>query len=170
MGFFNFCPKCGSKNNEFIHQRRFVCFDCGMVYFHNVATAVAVIIEKDGKILFTVRNRMPQEGKLDLPGGFTEPDETAEETCSRELREELGFLINPIDFKYIESQPNDYIYKETPYKTEDLIFTTELPLDSEIKIEAAEIREVVWIAKSLIDFEKIAFKSLSKAVRNYLEK
>lgn len=169
MSFFKYCPNCASENFSFENNRRFECFDCGMVYFHNVAAAVAVIIEKNEKILFTVRNREPQIGMLDLPGGFTDPDESAEETCARELKEELDLDIVPNDFKYFMSQPNDYQYKKIPYKTEDMIFTTVLPDNVKFELEKSEILAVKWIEKSEIRFEEIAFESLRNAVKAYLK-
>jgi NAD+ diphosphatase len=169
MNYFKFCPHCSSQNIEFENNRRFECFDCGMVYFQNVAAAVAVIIEKNDQILFTVRNREPKLGMLDLPGGFTDPDETSEETCARELKEELDLNIPPKSFQYFRSQPNNYLYKGIPYKTEDLIFTTEFPADAKLNLEESEIQSVRWIKKSKINLEEIGFDSLRKAVEEYLK-
>lgn len=168
MSFFNFCPNCASKNFIFENNRRFECFDCGMVYFHNVAAAVAVIIEHDQKIMFTVRNREPGKGMLDLPGGFTDPGESAEQTCSRELWEELALDIPAENFRFFKSHPNDYNYKNIPYKTEDLIFTAKFPADAVLKLEESEISAVRWIEKSKINLDEIAFDSLRKAVKEYL--
>lgn len=168
MSFFKFCPNCASQNIEFENHRRFECFDCGMVYFQNVAAAVAVILEKDNKILFTVRNREPKLGMLDLPGGFTDPDETSEETCARELKEELGIDIPVTHFNYFKSQPNNYLYKGIPYKTEDLIFIGKFPENAELILEESEIEAVRWIEKSEIDLEEIGFDSLRKAVKSYI--
>lgn len=141
-----------------------------MVYYQNVAAAVAVIIEKEGNILFTVRNREPKLGMLDLPGGFTDPDESAEETCARELKEELNLELQPENFQYFKSQPNNYLYKGIPYKTEDLIFTAKLPDSSEIILEESEIQEIKWIPKREINIQDIGFESLQNAVKSYLEK
>ncbi|MCO5249222.1 MAG: NUDIX domain-containing protein [Chitinophagales bacterium] len=168
MSFFKYCPQCGSQNNEFIHQRRFECFDCGMVYFHNVATAVAVIIEREKKILFTIRSKEPGKNMLDLPGGFTDPDETAEETCSRELKEELNIHISPSNFKFFKSHPNDYTFKNIPYKTEDMIYTAILPEDAKFQLEKEEIKDIKWISKTEIPLDKIAFKSIRKTITEYL--
>lgn len=170
MTIFKYCPHCCSEHIEFIHNRRFECFDCGMIYFHNVAAAVAVIIEHENKILFTVRNREPKLGSLDLPGGFTDPDETAEQTCQRELKEELNLLFKLSDFTYFSSQPNDYTYRGIPYKTEDLIFTTQFPKNQEIELEDDEIQSIEWIQKSEIDLDEIGFDSLRKAMKSYLNR
>lgn len=169
MSFFKFCPNCSSVDFEFENNRRFECSDCKMVYFHNVAAAVAVIIEKNEEILFTVRNREPQKGKLDLPGGFVDPDETAEETCKREIKEELNLDIPSDQFKYFISQPNNYEYKNIPYKTEDLIFVAHFPKNAEIILEKSEITDYQWINKHKINLKEIGFTSLRKAMKAYLE-
>src|SRR5690606_15841092 len=168
MSYFKFCPNCASQNIEFENHRRFECFDCGMVYYQNVAAAVAVIIIRNGEMLFTVRNREPKLGMLDLPGGFTDPDETAEQTCARELKEELNLIIEPQQFKYFQSFPNNYLYKGIPYKTEDLIFVTEFPENTELKLEEDEIQSVKWIKISEINLDEIGFDSLRKAVQAFL--
>lgn len=168
MSIFNFCPNCASENFEFENNRRFECYECGMIYFHNVAAAVAVIIEKEDQILFVVRNKDPKKGFLDLPGGFTDPDETTEETCSRELKEELGIMLYPSDFHYFSSQPNNYRYKDIPYKTEDLVFTAKIPGNVKFELQKSEIQAVRWVLKSEINLEEIAFDSLRKAVGGYL--
>lgn len=169
MNYFKFCPNCASQNVEFENHRRFECFDCGMVYYQNVAAAVAVIIEKNNEILFTVRNREPKLGMLDLPGGFTDPDETSEETCARELREELNLDISQEEFSYFKSFPNNYLYRGIPYKTEDLIFIAKFPDDADLNLEESEIHSVKWINKSKINLEEIGFDSLRNAVRAYLD-
>lgn len=165
---FNYCPNCSSRNITF-DFRKFNCNDCKMVYYQNVATATAVILRRNDEILFTVRNKEPEFGKLDLPGGFTDPNESAEETCQRELKEELGIDIDLSNFKYLLSQPNDYEYKTIPYKTCDLIFEVTLSNDVEFKLEEDEIIAVKWIRLNEIDLDKIGFISLRKAVDYYIK-
>ncbi len=168
MSYFKFCPNCSSQNIEFENNRKFECFDCGMVYFQNIAAAVAVIIEKNDEILFTIRNREPKMGMLDLPGGFTDPDESAEETCVRELKEELNLEIPASGFRYFKSQPNNYLYKGIPYKTEDLVFIAGFPENAELKLEKSEIESVRWIKKSEINVEEIGFDSLRNVIADYV--
>lgn len=164
---FHYCPNCRSENISFDY-RKFECSDCQMVYYQNVATATAVILRRNDEILFTVRNREPEFGKLDLPGGFTDPDETAEQTCQRELKEELGITIPLSNFKYLMSQPNHYEYKTIPYKTCDLIFEATFPEDESIEIEKDEIQEIRWIKLNEIEINAIGFVSLRKAVAFYI--
>lgn len=165
---FNYCPNCSSQAITF-DFKKFECKSCEMVYYQNVAIATAVIIRREDEILFVVRNREPQYGKLDLPGGFTDPNETVEESCQRELKEELGIEIDLSNFKYFLSQPNDYEYKTIPYKTCDLIFEATLPKDSFFVIEEEEIKEAKWIKINEIDLSQIGFVSLRKAVEYYIK-
>lgn len=168
MNNFNFCPHCSSQNFKTHQMHKFECFDCGFIYYHNIAAAVAVIIEKNDKLLFTQRNANPKKGMLDLPGGFTDPNETAEETCVRELKEELDLNFRPDCFSYLTSFPNKYEFKKNIYFTEDMIFTAKLPDDACFTLEKEEIQAIQWIPKDEIDLNQIGFQSLQKAVELYL--
>jgi 8-oxo-dGTP diphosphatase len=58
----------------------------------------AAVIRRGGRVLLT---RRPPGGPLGLqwefPGGKIEPDETVAEALVRELREELGIAVRPLD-------------------------------------------------------------------------
>lgn len=164
---FNFCPNCKSSSISF-DNRKMECFDCEMVYYHNVASATAVILRKDQEILFTIRNREPKKGMLDLPGGFVDPNESAEVGCQRELKEELNLDIPLENFNYLLSQPNDYQYKTIDYKTCDLIFEAIFPTDAELELELDEISAVKWINIKDINLEEIGFESLRNAIKWYI--
>ena len=99
---FNFCPACGSVGGEFIDSREYRCPACGFRYFHNVATAAGVVVERGGKFLFVVRAAEPAKGKLGLPGGFVDPGESVEAALRREVREEVGVEI--ANLRYFASQ------------------------------------------------------------------
>lgn len=164
MSFFKFCPSCASTHFTFPDNRRFLCEDCGFTYYHNIAAAVALVFTFEDKILFTVRNVDPDKGKWDLPGGFIDPNETAEEAACREIREELGLDLQPSDLKYITTAPNNYLYKNVPYRTMDIFYECALPSDG-IKVAAEdEIQELVWVKRSEIDLEKIGFVSIRKVI------
>ncbi|MEW5996098.1 MAG: NUDIX hydrolase [Candidatus Micrarchaeota archaeon] len=51
------------------------------------------VIVKEGKIVLIRRNKEPFKGMWALPGGFAEENETAEECCEREAREETGLRV-----------------------------------------------------------------------------
>ncbi len=164
MSFFKFCPSCASTHFTFPDNRRFFCEDCGFTYYHNIAAAVAIVFTFEDKVLFTVRNVDPDKGKWDLPGGFIDPNETAEAAACREIKEELGLVISNSDLKYITTSPNHYLYKNVPYRTMDIFYECALPSDVINVAAEDEIQELVWVKRSEIDLEKIGFVSIRKVI------
>lgn len=165
--FFKFCPSCASTDFTFPENRRFLCNACGFTYYHNIAAAVAIVFTFEDKILFAVRNIDPDKGKLDLPGGFIDPNETAEEAACREIKEELGISISNQDLKYITTSPNNYLYKNVPYRTMDIFYECALTSDA-IKIKAEdEIQELIWVQRNQIDLTKIGFISIRNVIEKY---
>lgn len=167
---FHYCPNCQSDQIEVILDRKMICRSCEMEYYQNVATATAVILRRHDEILFTVRNREPKKYMFDLPGGFVDPDESAEEGAQRELKEELDLDIDLKNFKYLMSKPNHYEYKGILYKTCDLAFEVEFPNNAEMKIEKEEINAVKWVKLKDVNLDEIGFDSLRYIVEQYLLK
>ncbi|QBO57551.1 NUDIX domain-containing protein [Chryseobacterium salivictor] len=159
MSDLKYCPKCGKPTLMWDGEKKWSCSSCDYVLYHNVAGAVAVIIKHGEDILFTRRNQEPKKGKLDLAGGFVDPRESAEETCVRELFEEMKMKVDISQLKYLASLPNTYEYKNILYNTIDLFYEYEVPEKVEAKLELSEISETVWIKKNEIDIEDIAFDS-----------
>ena len=156
MKIFEYCPSCGSRDIYFDNIKRFRCEACSFTYFHNVAAAAAAVLEYEGKIIAIKRGQEPKKGMLDLPGGFLDPKETAEDGLKREIREELNIEIG--DLKYLGSYPNIYKYKGVLYHTCDLFFHSKinvLPADS----DRTEIEELVLIDPKNIPVDKFAFES-----------
>jgi 8-oxo-dGTP diphosphatase len=58
--------------------------------------AVSAAILRDGHVLIVRRARPPAQGLYTLPGGAVEAGETLIETLGREVREEIGMIIEPI--------------------------------------------------------------------------
>ena len=162
--FFKYCPNCQSTNFDFPNNVRFRCNDCDFTYYHNIAAAVAIVFTFEDKILFTVRNVDPDKGKWDLPGGFIDPGENAEAAACREIKEELGIDVFPEDLKYITTSPNNYLYKNVPYRTMDIFYECELQTDV-ISIRAEdEIQDLIWVKRSEIDTDNIGFVSIRKVI------
>lgn len=140
---FNFCPLCGGRNVVSVNNRKWECSDCGFVLYNNSATAVGVIIiDNSGQILLEVRTKEPQKGLLDVPGGFVEHDETTEQACFRECREELGVDIT--DLKYLCTFPNTYEYKGFQYKTCDAFFIAKIADNAEFHLQPEEVSGIKW--------------------------
>lgn len=159
MDFLKFCPKCGHETLIWDGEKKWTCSNCDYALFHNVAGAVAVLIKFKDEILFTRRNQDPKKGKLDLAGGFVDPKESAEETCVRELYEEMKIKVDASKLKYLGSLPNTYEYKNILYNTLDLFYEYEVDHKFEATLEISEISETIWLKKEKIDLDGIAFDS-----------
>jgi ADP-ribose pyrophosphatase YjhB (NUDIX family) len=158
---FNQCPNCGSIDIVFEDNKKFGCRECAFTYFHNVAAAVGVILEYDRKIVLIKRAKEPSKGKLDLPGGFVDPNESAEEAAIREVKEELKIEIG--EPKYLGSFPNVYKYKGVLYHTCDLFFYCTIdtfPKD----FDAEEIMELILTNPLEVPEDEIAFESVKKCL------
>lgn len=86
-----YCIKCG-KGTVKKTDSLFVC-EAGHENWINPALGVSAYIIKNSKALFGVRSSNPGKGKLDVPGGFVEVNESAEQAAIREAKEEFGVDI-----------------------------------------------------------------------------
>lgn len=167
MDYLKFCPKCGNESLNWDGEKKWNCKVCDYVLFHNVAGAVAVVIKCGDEILLTRRNQEPKKGKLDLAGGFVDPKESAEETCARELFEEMKMRIDISKLKYLASLPNIYEYKNIIYNTLDLFYEYESDEKFEVNLEISEISETVWLKIQDINPDDIAFDSQRIFLQKY---
>ncbi|MDR2118738.1 MAG: NUDIX domain-containing protein [Tannerellaceae bacterium] len=118
---FKYCPVCGAAAFTARNGKAKQCAVCGFIYYSNPSAAVACFIRnKEGELLLVRRAKEPACGTLDLPGGFTDMYETAEEAAYREVKEETG--LSPEHFRYLFSLPNIYPYGGIHVHTLDLFF------------------------------------------------
>lgn len=62
-----------------------------------IVRVAAAIICKESRVLAAQRGYGDFRGSWEFPGGKLEPDETAQEACVREVREELGVEIAELE-------------------------------------------------------------------------
>jgi NADH pyrophosphatase NudC (nudix superfamily) len=163
---FRYCPRCASARIQFDGINRFCCPDCGFVYFHNTAAAAGLIINTKQGFLFLIRGEEPAKGKLDVPGGFLNPGESALEGLRRECREEIGRDCGD-DIRFLASFPNIYEYKGIAYNTCDLFFTADMPdlTENDLTLQKGEIGGCRFIRPENIDLDQIAFPSARLAIQ-----
>lgn len=169
MKILKYCPSCGKESLHWDGEKKWSCPNCQFSLYNNVAGAVAVVIRHEDEIYLTRRNRDPKKGKLDLAGGFVDPKESAEDTCRRELFEELKLDVDISNLKYLTSLPNVYQYKEIDYNTIDLFYEYSVSEKFEVDLELSEISEAVWIPLETLDLEDLAFDSQKKFFKEYLK-
>ncbi len=159
---FTFCPKCGAENMQFDGNKKTDCIKCGFQYWFNASGAVAALIfNSANELLLTIRKSDPGKGEFDLPGGFIDPDESAEEALIREIKEELNLQIT--QYRYLRSFPNQYLYKGVVYHTIDLIFVCSTIENAPI-IAADDVTGYCWKKPSEISPESMGLNSMKKVI------
>jgi NAD+ diphosphatase len=164
---FHHCPACGTAVPP-PRAHPFRCPSCHFTYYFNTASAVAVFIEKPtGEVLFIRRAREPGLGKLALIGGFTDPQETAENACRREILEEVGLHLGPLT--YLGSWPNLYHAGGFTVPVLDLFYTAPMLSDS-LTLAPDEVSSALWLDPLQVDPAELAFPSMQHALLAYQEK
>jgi NADH pyrophosphatase NudC (nudix superfamily) len=169
MKILKYCPSCGKESLNWDGEKKWSCPNCNFTLYNNVAGAVAIVIRHNDEIYLTRRNRDPKKGRLDLAGGFVDPRESAEETCKRELFEELQLDIDILNLKYLTSLPNVYQYKEIDYNTIDLFYEYNVSEKFEVNLELSEISEAAWIPLKELNLDDLAFDSQKRFFEGYLK-
>jgi NAD+ diphosphatase len=164
---FTYCPRCGQHDFKLHNSKMFFCKACNFNFYINSAAAVTAILESpDGKIVLTKRRYEPQSGFYDLPGGFVDIKERAEDALKREVFEELGIELDKI--KFLTSFPNDYVFKGITYFTCDIAFVCPMKDLSGLK-PADDVAEALIINPEDINFETISFPSIVNILKHYIK-
>lgn len=165
--FFRYCPQCGSGNFGFRSEKLLKCDDCSFEFYVNPAAAVAaMVVDGEGRLLVTVRGKEPAKGMWDLPGGFIDPQESAEDGLRREVKEELGLDI--VSAEYLCSAPNVYEYMGIRYNTVDIAY---LCLVKDVSQARAldDVASIVWVKPEEIDPAKFGFESMRQILARFVE-
>ncbi len=161
-----YCPRCGAAALRAAGPKLWRCADCRFELYLNVATAVAaVIVDERERLLIVVRGEEPQKGMWDLPGGFVDPGESAEDALRREVAEELGAEITSM--RFLCSYPNTYEYMGVRYATVDLGFVCGV---TDMHVAGApnrEVARVLFVPLQDVDITRFAFPSAGEIVARY---
>jgi len=163
---FTHCPVCGSalfiQNN--VKSKR--CQDCGFVYYVNPSAAVAgFILNEAGELLVCRRAKEPEKGTWDLPGGFVDDNESAEEAIKREILEELQAKVTSVE--YLFSLPNLYEYGGMTIPTLDLFFACRLEDTTDLHA-SDDVEACFFVPLNEINPELFGLKSIKKGVGMFL--
>jgi ADP-ribose pyrophosphatase YjhB (NUDIX family) len=161
---YKHCLLCGSTLEK-KEKRLLVCTNCGYHHYINPFPCNAVIIENEkGEILLVKRKFDPQKGYWDLPGGFIEPHENLETSAKREIKEELNIdiTINKIVGVYQDT----YIYQNIEVPTLGIAVSAKIT-SGELHV-ADDISGYQYFPKEQVLQQKIAFKSVEQAIKDYL--
>lgn len=160
---FKYCPKCGSTHFEIKNERAKQCADCEFEYYFNSSAAtVAVIENREGQILVARRGKEPSFGTYDLPGGFVDFNETAEEAMAREVLEETGLRVPSLE--YLFSIPNKYIYSDFEVQTLDMFFNCKVEDFRGMKAKD-DVAELFFIDKNKLNYEDFGLHSIRQGIK-----
>jgi ADP-ribose pyrophosphatase YjhB (NUDIX family) len=154
------CPRCGSTALD-VDQGMAECPGCGFrAYGSSKPTASAACLDDQGRVLLSRRGIDPGKGKWDLPGGFLDEGEHPLQCLHRELREEGGVEIEPLELLgvWVDKYGGDGSAQTTLnfYWSARIVEGTPEPAD-----DVAEFR---WFAPDEIDEDELAFAHLSEVL------
>jgi len=93
---WRFCPQCGGTLEA--GPDHLYCPVCDKRYWSNPVPGAQALVVRDGRVLLGRRRDDPGAGRWDIPGGFLQEGEEALAALRRELLEETGLEIEPVEF------------------------------------------------------------------------
>lgn len=163
---FRFCPKCGSAHFVANNEKSKKCEECNFIYYFNSSTAAVAVIENEqGEILVARRAKDPAKDTFDLPGGFVDTNETAEDAMKREIFEETG--LNVSNLEYLFSIPNLYTYSDFDVHTVDLFFKCYVTDFSNLKAQD-DVSELIFISYNDLNSADFGLISIQQGIEKLL--
>ena len=136
-----------------------------MYYFNSSAATAIFITNNAGDLLVVRRAKEPAKGTYDLPGGFVDLYETAEEAIIREVKEETNLQISAPD--YLFSLPNLYLYSGFEVHTVDLFY--QYSMDAFPALQAGDDAEsLFFLKKEIIQPESFGLLSIRQGVKKWM--
>lgn len=144
------------QNFEFEHNGEFLWYSrslsvCGVIYY----------MSTDGLVYILANKRGPEcefnKGLWNLPGGFIDFNETAEQAVCRETLEETGVIIEPDQCSLIQ------LYTEPVGKRQTMVARYLVPLNEDVKYDNnfdfsdierqtnGEVEDIRWICIKDLD-------------------
>jgi ADP-ribose pyrophosphatase YjhB (NUDIX family) len=160
----NFCSNCGSdkislKIPEGDTYDRFVCTSCGRIYYQNPRIIVGCLPIYNDKILLCKRAIQPQLGLWNLPAGFLENGEKAEDGAARETLEETNADVEILKLHVVFSLPKvNQVYLHFLARLKNDRFG---PTRESLEVRLFNLNEIPW--------DDIAFHSSTYAIEKYIE-
>lgn len=132
-----FCSTCGERSQPMMAGWQRDCPACGAHHFPRTDPVVIMLITRGNSVLLGRSPAWP-EGMYSLLAGFIEPGETIEAAVRREVFEETGVRVGPVD--YLASQP-------WPFPASLMTGCRGTAISDEITIDPAEIEAAMWVSR-----------------------
>lgn len=155
MSYYLHCPYDGSsmipQTGE--AQGKSKCPKCGFVDYHNPKPCVDILIMRGDALLLARRAFEPAKGEWDLPGGFIDSGETAEEAVVREALEETTLHVRVTE--YLGSVPDVYVWGNWRVPTLSFCYLVDI-VDGEPKAQD-DVESLTWVPLDKLP-SKLAFE------------
>jgi ADP-ribose pyrophosphatase YjhB (NUDIX family) len=161
---WKYCPRCGAEID--VERGKAECPQCAFrAYASSKPTASAVCVDDEGRLLLSRRAIDPFKGQWDFPGGFLDEEEHPIDCIRRELKEEAGVEVEPLELLgvWLDHYGGDGSAQATLnfYWTARIVEGTPEPAD-----DVAELR---WFAPDEILFEELAFPHTRELISGWRE-
>ncbi|CAN5234691.1 hypothetical protein BH09PAT2_BH09PAT2_01020 [soil metagenome] len=157
---FTYCPHCATK--FVVDGDHLSCPKCKLQYYVNPKPTNAVLL-KNGKdeLLLVKRKHDPKKGYWDLPGGFINTGETAEESVHREVEEELKIRIS--DIHYLCSFYDTYEFGEIKAHTICFLFEAKM-INPEVMNPSDDVESFKYFDTKNLPYDSFAFPPMRDAL------
>jgi ADP-ribose pyrophosphatase YjhB (NUDIX family) len=176
MKRYGFCPVCGARLPSVADPAGVVkkhdCAACGFEFWQNSKPTVSALIERtvggETRLLLVRRAIEPYKGMWGIPGGFLENGEPPEDGLRREMREELGVVLETACLFTV--QVGDYPSAEAAVEARFLIslYYRCAILEDAVPVAGDDAAECAWFPLNALPAE-IAFTQNSRALEALLK-
>jgi ADP-ribose pyrophosphatase YjhB (NUDIX family) len=156
---FQYCPYDGESlvANTPAIEGRSSCPRCDFVDYQNPKPCVNILIIKGDRLLLARRRDEPAKGEWDIPGGFIEARESAEEAAVREALEETTLHVRVTE--YLGSVPDAYGARQIP--TLNFCYLVEV-LSGEPRAQS-DVESLAWFSLDNLP-DKLAFEHQTRVI------
>ena len=138
-GRHRFCPACGGPTTPAAGGHSRTCAGCGAVQFPRLDPAVIMlVVDGDDRALLAHNTAWP-EGRVSTLAGFVEAGESAEQAVVREVLEEVGLVVDRVDYE--GSQP-------WPFPSSLMLAFRARAGDPVLRVDRTEITEARWFTRA----------------------
>ncbi|KAF7205475.1 NAD-capped RNA hydrolase NUDT12 [Nothobranchius furzeri] len=147
---YSFCSTCGSgtRLEEGGYKRSCLNSQCRSLQgVHNTCyprvdpVVIMLAVHPDGNQCLLGRKKVFPAGMFSCLAGFVEPGETVEEAVRREVEEESGVKVGPV--QYVSCQP-------WPMPSNLMIGCLAVAISTHIKVDENEIEEARWFPRQQV--------------------
>ena len=132
-----YCARCGQRTHITQGGWQRTCPACNGAHFPRTDPVVIMLITYGNSVLMGRSPGWP-EGMYSLLAGFVEPGETLEAAVRREVFEEAGVQVGPVN--YLASQP-------WPFPASLMFGCAGEAISREINIDPVEIEDAMWVSR-----------------------